>query len=109
MLFDAQLNLVQQVLNVLHAEVFGPRTISLAPVQRLTVAQLELDAVGPCIERCIHQAFGQRQRTIVIVSGLGNHKDALAAQRNTVKKNRSHWIFVRHEVTPLDSKRKFWV
>ncbi|MNV83754.1 hypothetical protein D3C71_1775760 [compost metagenome] len=51
----------------------------------------------------------QRNAAVVVVTHFGDDIDALAAQRDAVDMNGSHWIFARHEVTPLDSKRKFWV
>ncbi|MOA12547.1 hypothetical protein D3C78_1325560 [compost metagenome] len=109
MRLDIKLDLVQQILNVLDTEVFGPRAIRLAAVQGLAVAQLKLDAVGTGIKGCINQALGKRKRTVVIVAHLRDHENTGPAHQKIVDMDASHWIFVRHEVTPLDSKRKFCV
>ncbi|MNE77772.1 hypothetical protein D3C80_1741150 [compost metagenome] len=106
MFVEAQLDLVQQVLNVLHTKVFGTRAVGLAPVQRLAVAQLELDAVGACRNGGVNQLPGQCQRAVVVVAGFGDDVDTVATQGDAVENNWGHWIFVRQEVTPQDSKRK---
>ncbi|MNV50573.1 hypothetical protein D3C71_1425910 [compost metagenome] len=105
-LVEAQLDLVQQILDVLHTQVFGARTIGLAPVQGLAVAQLKLDAVGARRDRGIHQLPGQCHRAVMVVADFGDDVYALATQGDAVENNRGHRIFVRQEVTPQDSKRK---
>ncbi|MNP00526.1 hypothetical protein D3C76_923180 [compost metagenome] len=90
MLVEAQLDLVQQILDVLHAKIFGTRAISLAPVQRLAIAQLEFDAVGSSRNGCIHQLPGQCQRAVVVVADLSDDVDTPATQGNAVEKNWGH-------------------